>query len=130
MNVIFQEVLDKWLIRVYIIREVNKSIQKIAYSFPIGLSGRKRETMKRVNIFKTAAKEVAKGNLYLDKNGTFVSAPEQDIIKEYGKDIVSGEIEVTTSFEDYKTRYMETYIPVSSWLETLKQLGITEPEDE
>lgn len=83
--------------------------------------------MKKVNIFKTATKEVAKGNLYLDKNGTFVSAPEQDIIKAYGKDIASGEIEVTTSFDDYKTRYMETYIPVSALLETLKQLGISEP---
>lgn len=83
--------------------------------------------MKRVNLFKTANKEVEKGNLYLDKNGTFVSAPEQDIIKAYGKDIASGDIAVTTSFDDYKARYMETYIPVSALMETLKQLGITEP---
>lgn len=86
--------------------------------------------MKRVNIFKIASKEVEKGNLYLDKNGTFVSAPERDIIKAYGKDIAFGEIEVTTSFDDYKARYMETYIPVSALLETLSQLGITEPVTE
>lgn len=83
--------------------------------------------MKRVNIFKTAKKEVEKGNLYLDKNGTFVSAPEEDIIKAYGKDIASGAISVTTVFEDYETQYMETYIPVSALLETLEQLGVTEP---
>lgn len=86
--------------------------------------------MKRVNVFKVCSKEVGKGNLYLDKNGTFVSAPEQDIIKAYGKDIAGGEIEVTTSFEDYKARYMETFIPVSALLETLRQLGIIEPETE
>lgn len=83
--------------------------------------------MKRVNIFKTASKEVEKGNLYLDKNGTFVSAPEQDIIKAYGKDIASGAIEVITSFDDYKARYMELYIPVSAMLESLSELGISEP---
>lgn len=83
--------------------------------------------MKRVNIFKTANKEVEKGNVYLDKNGTFVSAPEEDIIKAYGKDIASGEVSVTTAFDDYKAQYLETYIPVSALVETLKELGITEP---
>lgn len=83
--------------------------------------------MKRVNIFKTASKEVEKGNLYLDKNGTFVAAPDADIVKAYGKDIASGEVAVTVSFEQYKENYMESYIPVSAVLETLKQLGITEP---
>lgn len=82
--------------------------------------------MKRVNLFKTANKEVEKGNLYLDRNGTFVSAPEGDIVKAYGKDIASGDIPVTKSFEDYKAEYMETYIPVSAVIETLKSLGITE----
>lgn len=86
--------------------------------------------MKRVNIFKTAGKEVEKGNLYLDKNGTFVSTPDADIVKAYGKDISSGEVAVSVSFEQYKENYMSAYIPVSAVLETLKQLGITEPDTE
>jgi len=86
--------------------------------------------MKRVNILKVANKEIEKGNLYLDKNGTFVSAPDADIVKAYGKDIASGEISVTMSFDDYKVQYMESYIPVSAVIETLKGLGITEPVEE
>ena len=66
---------------------------------------------KRTNILRIIREEIKKGNTYVAKNGNFVSADmlNRDILAEFKRCLDNGEVDMTTSFVEFKSLKLDQY---------------------
>lgn len=74
------------------------------------------------NIIAILNREIEKNNLYLDEKGNTINPDklERVVKKSYVSDLKAGNIDFYTSFEEYYTGVLESYLPVTALIDVIK----------